>query len=73
MSRFNEDQYRNNQLNKHLEDDESQNSNCCNAELIGESDICSECLEHCVTISQDYENAMCDKGDAERELERECD
>lgn len=72
MSKFNEDEYRNNQQKKHLEEDESQNSNCCNAEIyIG--DICSECSEHCVTVTEEHENAMWDKGDAERELARESD
>ena len=70
---FNEDGYRNNQLNKHLEEDNSELSNCCNAEILEDSDVCSECMEHCVTVTEDYENAMCDKADSERELEREAD
>lgn len=66
-----EDTYRDNQLNKYLDGDDSQNSNCCNAAILEDSDICSECNEHCVTIAEDYENAMCDKMDEEREERRE--
>ena len=67
---FNEDEYRNNQLNKHLEDDESELSNCCNADILSNG-LCSRCLEHCITNTDEYENAMCDKADSERERERD--
>lgn len=67
MSKFNEDEYRNKQLNKYLDGDDSTNSNCCNAAILEDSDICSECGEHCVTITEEYENAMYDKADAEHE------
>ena len=74
MSKFNEDEYRDNQLNKHLaEQDVRILSNCCGAELLGDTEICSDCIEHCSPTREDeyladeYENAMCDKADAERD------
>lgn len=72
MSNFNEDDYRNNQLNKHLDGDEN-NSACCDSAFIEDTDICSECGEHSESITDAYEKAMCDRADAQRELEREND
>jgi hypothetical protein len=30
-------------------------SNCCGAEIIENTDLCSDCKEHC----SDFDNAMC--------------
>ncbi len=52
-------------------------SNCCGVGCLGESTICSECLEYCERVTlgyfllTEYENAECDKADAKIELERE--
>jgi len=77
---FNEDDYRDQQLYKYLdEQDDFIVSNCCGALIYDESDICSKCKEHCVEVSKHefdadaYEDAMCDRADAQRELERERD
>ena len=75
MASFNEDKYMDRKLNKYLDslEDNEEVSNCCGAELLEETDICSECNEHCGIISlaewkyEEYENAMCDKADAERD------
>ncbi len=68
-------------LNKHFEDEELDEliSNCCGQSLLGESTICSECLEYCERVTlgyfllTEYENAECDKADAARELKNESD
>ena len=64
-----EDEWRDKQLNEHLEEDNSELSNCCDAEMYGE--VCSECSEFCVSNRNEYEDAMCDRADSERELRRE--
>ena len=78
MREFDEDAYRDSQLNRHLEEQEMNQlvSKCC-GELIydGDNDICLSCREHCTFLTlgeyeyNEYENAMCDKADAQRELE----
>ena len=64
----------------HAEQEQSiPTSNCCGVtvEDSDTNDICPECLEHCVIVTlgeyqhEEYENAMCDAGDAQRDLERE--
>jgi len=72
---FNEDEYRNKQLNKYLQecDDSEEVSNCCGAPLFDDTIICSKCKEQSDIISIgewnmiQYENAMWDKADAERD------
>jgi len=75
---MNEDEYKDEMLNKYLDkQDDEEVSNCCGATLEGDLDICSDCKEHCVIQLQserdyeDYEKAMADKADAERELRRD--
>lgn len=68
---FNEDAYRDRQLNKYLEEDEGVLSNCCGALILEGTDICSECLEHCVTKTEEAEMARDDAGDAKLEEARE--
>jgi len=79
---FNEDDYRDRQLNKYLEKQEGYTlvSNCCGAEIYDEdSTICPECKEHCKIITQGdydtdlYEQAMEDKADALRDERLECE
>ena len=70
---INEDTYRNNQLDKYLDGDDSTNSNCCHAAILEDSDICSECREHCVTVAEEYEIAMSNRMDEERESKDERD
>ena len=67
---MNEDQWRNQQLNKYLDYEEC--SNCCGSSLIDETDICMECNEHCTVVSledfrrEEKENYLIDKADMER-------
>jgi len=80
---FNEDKYRDNQLNKHLEQQEQNEtvSECCGAEAEEriDCDECSECGECCRTITRgeyacdEYQSAMEDRADAQRDLERDYD
>ena len=75
MASFNEDVYRDNQLNKYLESLEMNEgvSNCCGVPIEEDTDVCSLCGEHYEVISlgewkyQEYENAMCDRAEAERD------
>ena len=60
-------------LNDYLDGTNDELSNCCEAFFIEDSDICSDCLEHAVTMTEAYENYQCDKADSERELKREQD
>ena len=76
---MNEDEYRDNQLNKHLADQEMAElvSSCCGAPLKENTALCSDCKEHCSEVEmgeymyEERESAMCDKADSERELQRE--
>ena len=70
MGSFNEDDYRDRQLNKHLESQEEEMSDCCDAP-IDEQGLCSDCREHCTTKAEREENAMWDKADAEHERRRD--
>lgn len=70
MAKFDEDAYFNNKLNKYLDDQEEELSNCCEA-TIDEKGLCSDCLEHCESKADAYENAMWDKADAEHEWARD--
>lgn len=71
--------YRDNQLNTYLEslDANQPVSNCCDAPMDEDEVLCPKCKERCKTITQGeynyevYEEAMCDRADAERELARE--
>ena len=65
------EQYRDRQLHKYLEENESQNSDCCNASILPDSDVCSECHEHCVTVTEAHEMYLDDKADAQREEARD--
>ncbi len=78
---FDEDAYKDEQLNKHLADMELAEivSNCCGAPIIENTDICSQCGEHCseqelgeymYDVQQAAEE---DAADAQRELKREQD
>ncbi|NOQ31139.1 MAG: hypothetical protein GQ570_08465 [Helicobacteraceae bacterium] len=50
---FDEDAYRNQQLNEYLEGRDDEISNCCSAWFLEDSDICSECLEHAISIADE--------------------
>jgi len=67
----NEDQLRDLELRKYLDEAGGNYSNCCNAPMIEETDICSECGEHSESITDSYENAMYERGEMQRDLERE--
>ena len=76
---MNEDEYRNQQLNKHLDQQDLDNeevSACCGCEV--DDEICVDCRDMCKTISKaDYIfNMKCsiaeERGDAEMEARR-CD
>jgi len=45
LGSFNEDDYRDRQLNKYLERGEEELSICCDAEITDQG-LCSDCLEH---------------------------
>ena len=77
---MNEDEFRNQELNKYLDQEEADNtevSNCCGAIIYDDSDICSDCKEHCVIQSQaDYmfdahQAAIEDKADEARDRIRD--
>ena len=71
MKKFDEDGYRDRQLNKYLDDYDENLSNCCDAPICGDSDICCECKEHCVSHADEAEMARDDAGDAKFEQARE--
>lgn len=78
MRAADEDRYRDMQLDKHLNEQEKNEeiSECCRESLIEDNNICSKCYEHCDVITigehetEQYESAMEDKADAERELRK---
>ena len=50
--KFNEDEYQNNILNKYLDEQDYDVSNCCGATIEDENnDICPDCGEHCLVVS----------------------
>ncbi len=73
------DRHLDNQLNRYYEEQESSMpvSNCCGATMEEQQCYCPECNSGCVVITygeymaEEYENAMCDKADSQRELDRE--
>ena len=67
MAEFDEDAYRDKQLHKYLEDNIGEMSNCCNAPICEESDVCCECKEHCVTNDDYEEMSRDDIGDQKME------
>jgi hypothetical protein len=71
MLGFNEDAYRDRQLNRYLEQGSDQNSSCCNAPFIEGTDTCSECMEDAIAIFDAEEAAYWDKGDQEYERRRD--
>ena len=76
---FDEDAYRDQQLDKHLAEQEMAEpvSNCCGEPIEENTDICSRCKEHCSEQELGeyiYDTHMAyeeDRADAQRELERE--
>ena len=77
-----EDEWQDQRLNKYLNEQEMNEmvSVCCGEAVYENSDgddVCFQCQETCETISlgdykyNEYENAECDKADANKELERE--
>ena len=46
-------------------------SNCCNAEIYEDSDICTECKEHCVTVEEEKQMCMDEIGDQKMEERRD--
>ena len=75
---MNEDEWRNQQLNTHYEEEEmaEEVSSCCGVHIIL-GDVCSRCKESCGMTTRGewmYEeetNARCDEADARKELQRE--
>ena len=76
---INEDEYMAKKLHEYLDDYDYYVSNCCGEEMESYVYVCPKCGEHCITVSkherdyEEYENAMCDKADLDRELSREED
>jgi len=79
---FNEDNYRNQQIERHLAEQEMGElcSNCCGEPIVEESmDVCSNCREHCKVVEMGeymYEYRLAaeeDRADAQRDLKREQD
>ena len=79
---FNEDDYRNQQLERHLAEQDMGElvSNCCGEPIIEEPiDVCSNCREHCKVVEMGeymYEYRLAaeeDRADAQRDLKREQD
>ena len=76
---FNEDDYRDQQLDKYLAEQEMAEpcSTCCGAPIIEDTDICMECLEHCCIVEMGefmfevHASHEEDKADEERERMRE--
>ena len=52
---MNQDQHKDLQLDKYLNGDNSELSNCCEATIYENSDICSDCKEPCITVSEEFE------------------
>ena len=71
MAKFDEDAYRDRQLHKYLEENTGEMSNCCDAPICEESDVCCECKEHCVTNNDAKEMARDDYGDQKMEEARD--
>ena len=79
---FNEDDYRNQQIERHLAEQEMGElvSSCCGEPIVEESiDVCSNCREHCKVVEIGeymYEYRLAaeeDRADAQRDLKREQD
>ena len=77
---MNEDEYMAKKLHEYLDDYDYYVSNCCGVEVYDDDEVlCPKCKEHCEFVSkherdyEEYENAMCDKYDSDRELAREED
>jgi len=73
MPKFDEDTYRNNQLDKYLREiSEEPISNCCGVYVLENTDICSKCLEHCeATTAEDrYQDHLNEQADIERDEEK---
>jgi len=83
MLEFNYDNYLNQQLELKFQEEEMNMpvSSCCDVtvtdyEQDGKEYVCDKCGEYCEVISHGeyeynrYEDAMCDKADSERDLER---
>jgi len=75
------DKYLDNQLNKYYEEQESNMPVCnmCGKTMEDDTEYCLHCeantvvITHGEYIADEYENAMCDKADAQTELDRERD
>ena len=73
------DSYLDRQLEKHYKEEEASEevSNCCGEPVYDETDICSDCEEHCdiITLGEfmtdSYESARADAADAQRDLEKD--
>ena len=71
MPEFNQDLHQDRLLEKHLQGDDGELSNCCQAIILEDSDICSECGKGCVTVSEDYEQRRDEEADARYEQRRD--
>lgn len=70
MMSFDEDAYMDRLVEQHMTGNDDEFSDCCGADIL-RGGICSECMEHCQSISDQKENAMWEAADAKRDLERD--
>ncbi len=78
---FDEDEYRNQQLNKYLDEGDMSDpvSSCCGVPIIENTDLCSDCQEHCSEVEigafmhDKHVAYMEDVADAEHEIQRDKD
>ena len=66
-----EDEWRDKQLNEYLNEYDDQLSNCCDAMIYPDTDICSACKDNCVTHAQYQEQLRDGRGDAQYEEARD--
>ena len=50
-----EEKDREDQIQESIDCQSYNNSNCCDAEIYDETDVCSSCKEHCGTMCEDCE------------------
>ena len=65
------DHQRDQKLNKHLEADDGELSNCCSERIFEDTDICSHCGDHCVTLAYELLRLKDSETDDRIETERE--
>ena len=63
----NQDHQRDLQLADHLDEHSADNSTCCDAPMIENTDLCSDCKEHSQSYRDMYEQSMSDRMEADKE------